>query len=283
MNGTEEKGNVVFDDTDDSKLEIYISFNESRKAKVDFELSKAFIRYCGITDHGFRMLVLPVLSYDPEDIERFLEGNGLDGLGALPEGSIDNFDSVSEESDRENDENTGRLVQSNTEVATLPRTPNSSNNVPYLDSGLAVSDSSSFLRERIPALDQRISSVRMAAALPSMAPTFVIAQSQTPTNPTHLTQQSTNDATEHRDFNTTLSEVFGTETPSRSSHGASNQRPNAPRFNQSSRTPQTVPGPESMLGIHFQTIGLLGEIFVSKATHGLIDPLHIANSQAAGQ
>jgi len=58
---TEDTGQILFDDFDDRKLEIYLSIKSSRKAIVDFELSNEFIRYCGITDHKFQKLVLPII------------------------------------------------------------------------------------------------------------------------------------------------------------------------------------------------------------------------------
>jgi hypothetical protein len=304
VSGTEDTGNVIFDDADDGKLEIYLSFNDSRKAIVDFQLSEKFIRYCGITDHSLQMLVAPILTYSLDDIEKFLEGYGLDQPSDHLDRSADIPESVSEGND-------------DADTITSPRTPNSGTDIPYRESGLEVSGPSSFLRDRIPALDQSISSVRIAAALPSMTPTLVITPSQSRTNPTHSTpgtgsdakdikypragnellsarvgidqaKQSTVSTTEHEsetphdafefgDFHSTFSEVFRIETPSRNLRRSSTQHPSVPRFSQSPRTPRMEPDPDStMQGIHLQHIGLLGETFVSNAARGLSTPFKLS-------
>ncbi len=143
---TKDTGHIFFDDVDDSKLEIYLSIKNSQKAIVDFELSKEFIRYCGITDHSFQKLVVPIIQYPHEDIEKLLEEYGLDEPGDHNEKSTDLRKSVSEES---NDESVP-IYQVDAGAIPLPRTPSSGMNTLVRESNSQVSRPSSFLRDRIP-------------------------------------------------------------------------------------------------------------------------------------
>jgi len=150
-----------------------------------------------------------------------------------------------------------------------------------------VSRPSSILRDRIPELDQSISSVRVAAALPSTTPTLIITPSQIHTNSrpssdstTHVTnnfQQSTAgiesfsagnvrdetklptpSSTEHRletrhdafnfgNFHSEFSEAFGVATPSPNPRPSSTQRHPIPRYGWSPRSPRMEPDSENAM------------------------------------
>ncbi|KAL5344927.1 hypothetical protein ACLOAV_009880 [Pseudogymnoascus australis] len=182
----EDTNQILFDDTDDSKLEIYLSIKDSRKEIVDFELSKKLIQYCEVTDHKFQGLVLPIIQYPHEEIKKLLEDNGLD--------EQEDHESSSEES---NDEGTlsSQVDTSNTSV---PRTPSSTRNISVRGSSSQTSKPSSILRDRIPGLDQSIMSVSMAAALPSTIPTLIITPSRIRTGPGTSSNSTSHDTWDTR-------------------------------------------------------------------------------------
>jgi hypothetical protein len=94
---TEDTDQIIFHDADISKLEIYLSIKDSPQAMVEFELSKEFIRYCGIINPNFQNLVFPILQYPLEGIEKLLEEYELDGLDDYDKQSTEFAESVSEE------------------------------------------------------------------------------------------------------------------------------------------------------------------------------------------
>jgi hypothetical protein len=191
---TEDTNQILFDDIDDSKLEIYLSIKDSRKEIVDFELSKKIIQYCDITDHRFQALVHPIIQYPHEEIKKLLEDNGLDELDDSSEESTDLSESSSEES---NDERTlsSQVDTSNTPV---PRTPSSSRKISVRGSSSRISKPSSILRDRIPELDQSIISISMAAALPSTIPTLIITPSRIRANPGTSSNSTSHDSLDAR-------------------------------------------------------------------------------------
>lgn len=317
---TEDTSGILFDDADESKLEIYLSIKGAQNAVVDFELSKEFIRYCDITDHSFQKLVLPIIQYPHEEIEKLLEEYGLDEPGDHSEKSNELLMSVSEES---NDEG-APISQFDTSTITRPRTPSSGMNILDQESSSQVSRPSSFLRDRIPELDQSIASIREAAALPTTTPTLIITPSQIRTNANLSfdsifhdkkdTQHSTpgnkllftrtvvdeakqpasstpkrgaetpHDAFDFGNFYSEFSEVFRLDTPSRSARTSSTQHHSVPRYSWSSRASRTEPDQESIMhGLQRQKVGLLGETFVSNASRSFIGPVQTPYSQLIGQ
>ncbi|KAF8854837.1 hypothetical protein BDZ45DRAFT_693078 [Acephala macrosclerotiorum] len=300
---TEDTSRILFDDADDSKLEIYFSIKDSQNVMVDFELSKEFIRYCGITDHSFQKLVLPIIQYPHEEIEKLLEEYGLDEPIDHNEKSTELLKSDSEES---NDES-GSIPQVDTGTMSMsvPRTPSSGMNILDQESNSQVSKPSSSLRDRIPALDQSIASIREAAALPSTIPSLIITPSRIRTNAipsfdsasrdakdvqhfivgnesrsagnvvgeakqsasstTGRGAETPHDAFEFANFHSEFSEVFGLDTPSQSRRVSSTQHHSVPRYSRSPRAAGMEPDPEStMQGLQMQKIGLLGETFINE-------------------
>ncbi|KAH6668745.1 hypothetical protein B0J14DRAFT_518033 [Halenospora varia] len=298
---TEDTGHIIFDDADVSKLEIYLSIKDSRQAMVDFELSKEFIRYCGITDPSFQNLVLPILQYPHEGIEKLLEEYELDGLGDHDEQSTERAESVSEESN----DRSSPIPRVDTSTIPLPRTPSSGINILAQESSSQVSKPSSILRDRIPALDQSIASIRAAAALPSTTPTLIITPSririssrpsfdntysgtnvaqhsraeneslssrnvmgeakESESSTTDPGAETPHDAFEFRNFHSEFAEVFGLDTPSREPRTPSTQHRSVPRYSRSPRSARVEPDQEStMQGLQMQKIGLLGETFVNE-------------------
>lgn len=317
---TEDTGQIIFDDADVSKLEIYLSIKDSRQAMVDFELSKEFIRYCGITDPSLQNLVLPILQYPREGIEELLEEYELDGLGDHDEQSIELAESVSEESN----DRSSPIPRVDTSTIPLPRTPSSGINILAQESSSQVSRPSSILRDRIPALDQSIASIRAGAALPSTTPTLIITPSRIRTSSrpsfdntysgtngaqysraeneslspgnvmgeakesesstTDPGAETPHDAFEFGNFHSEFAEAFGLDTPSRESCTPSTQHHSVPRYSRSPRSARAEPDPEStMQGLQMQKIGLLGETFVSNASRSFIGLVETPFSQLIGQ
>lgn len=315
---TEDTGQILFDDVDDSKLEIYLSIKSSRKAIVDFELSNEFIRYCGITDHNFQKLVLPIIQYPHEEIEKLLEEHGLDELDDHNERFTDLRGSASEDSSDES----SPIFQAGTIPS--PRTPSSGMTILVPETSSQVSRPSSILRDRIPELDQSISSVRVAAALPSTTPTLIITPSKIRTNSgtssdstsrvandvqhstagvellsagnvrdetklstpssTELGPETRHDAFDFGNFHSEFSEAFGLATPSQNPRPSSTQRHSVPRYSWSPRSPRMEPDSENaMHGLQMQKIGLLGETFVSNASRSLVGLGQTPCSQLIGQ
>jgi hypothetical protein len=323
---TEDTGKIIFDDDDVCKLDIYISIKHSQEVKVDFELSKEFIRYCDITDPNFQKLVLPILQYPREDIENLLEEYGLYGIGDHDEQATELVESVSEES------NDGSPPTPRVDSSTIfsPGTPDSGTDLLAQESSSQVSMPSSILRDRIPALDQSIASIQATAALPSTTPTLIITPSKIRTGSRSSSDNkycevqgahqsradnespspgngmgeagdsdsSTNysgtetpyDAFEFRRFHSEFAEEFGLDSPSRGPRTSSTQHHSVPRYRRSPRysgsssSARAEPDPErTMQGFQNQKIGLLGETFVSNASHSFICLAETSCSQPKGQ
>lgn len=301
---TEDTSHILFDDADDSKLEIYIPIKDSQNAMVDYQLSKEFIRYCGITDHNFQKLVHPIIQYPYDKIEKLLEEYGLDEPTDHNEKSTELMKSVSEESSDES--GPFSQIDTGTMSMSLPRTPSSGMDTFDQESNSQVSKPSSSLRDRIPALDQSIASVREAAALPSTTPSLIITPSRIRANAspsfgstsreandvqhtivrnesrssgnvmddakqstfstTERGDETPHDAFEFANFNAEFSEVFGLGT-SQSPRVSSTQHYSVPRYGRSPRTARVESDAEStMQGLQRHKIGLLGETFVSHAS-----------------
>lgn len=190
----EDTNQILFDDTNKGKLEIYLSIKDSRKEIVDFELSRKLIQYCEVTEYKFQVLVLPIIQYPHEEIKKLLEDNGLDELDDHGDNSNNLLESSSEES---NDEDTlsSQVDSSNTSV---PRTPSSTRNISVRGSSSQTSKPSSILRDRIPELDQSIMSVSMAAALPSAIPALIITPSRIRTGPSTSSNGTSHDTWDAR-------------------------------------------------------------------------------------
>jgi hypothetical protein len=268
---TEDTGKIIFDDDDVCKLDIYISIKHSQEVKVDFELSKEFIRYCDITDPNFQKLVLPILQYPREDIENLLEEYGLYAIGDHDEQATELAESVSEES---NDGSTPTPRVDNSTIFS-PGTPDSGTDLLAQESSSPVSMPSSILRDRIPALDQSIASIQATAALPSTTPTLIITPStirsgsrstsdnkycetkgahqsradnespspgngmgeagESDSSTTHSGAETPHDAFEFRRFRSEFAEEFGLDSPSRGPRTPSTQHHSVPRYRRSPR------------------------------------------------
>jgi hypothetical protein len=323
---TEDTGQIIFDDADICKLDIYISIKHSQQVKVDFELSKEFIRYCDITDPNFQKLVLPILQYPREDIENLLEEYGLYGIGDHDEQTTELAEPVSEESN----DGSPPIPRVDTSTIFSPRTPSSGTVLLAQESSSQVSRPSSALRDRIPALDQSIASIQATAALPSTIPTLIITPSKTRTgsrsssentyyeakgahqsraenespspgngmgeakesesSTTYSGAETPHDAFEFRRFHSEFAEEFGLDSPSRGPRTSSTQDHSVPRYRRSPRysgsssSARAEPDPERIMqGFQNQKIGLLGETFVSNASHSFICLAETSCSQLKGQ
>ncbi|PMD48990.1 hypothetical protein L207DRAFT_505973 [Hyaloscypha variabilis F] len=165
ITGAADTSSLLFDYTDQTNLDITYVLN-LEPAILNFELSKVFIEICGISNEKLAKLVLPILTFPLGEIDNLLDSYGLDSLGDLRGHPADTVDSVSELS--EDDDAEDSLIRETVPTALAPDTPP---RPPH-------SSPSSFLRDRIPALDARISSVQAAAAHPTMTPTVIISPSQ---------------------------------------------------------------------------------------------------------
>ena len=286
--GAEDASNLLFDDKDQNSMEITYALN-TEEAIVNFELSEYFIEFCGIKNEKLAKLVLPILTYPFAGIGQLLESHGLDLTNdphGRPAQTSDSVDELSEEEDAENSQ-----THETTSIATSPTTPLNPTS----------SDRSSFLRDRIPALDERILSIQAAAAQPDMTPTLIMNPSQRMNNPTGLLlgahsnsnetfnssprsgsgpheanfagsstpsvnrrgAPSSNDAFEFGDMRSALPEIFATPTPSSRNGTSMPRRSHGSRFNLTPNS-RSEPDPSHIMeGIHNQYIGLQGEVFVS--------------------
>ncbi|PVH86308.1 hypothetical protein DL98DRAFT_650337 [Cadophora sp. DSE1049] len=297
---TEETNQILFDDTDDSTIEIYLSIKGTQKPKADFELSKEFIRYCVITDHSLQGLVLPIIQYPLAEIENLLEGYGLDAPIGYDEESTELLQSTSVEKDDES----GSTFRDSPDLMSSPKTPNRGANT-LDDAPNTQASRRSSLRDNIPALNQSIAFVREVATLPSTTPTVIVTSSRvrttataflneevlehsipedilgsagkkmnrasqsTTSRPEDETRSSPN-AFDFANFHTEFSETFGLNIPSQSRQTSSTQNystpkySRSPRYSRSSHGTRVTPDPEStMFGLQMQKIGLLGESFVN--------------------
>lgn len=267
------------------------------QAVVENQLSKEFIRYCSIPI-GQHTMVGPILNFPHESLRHFLDENGLDG-------SLEVSDNITSSLQINAGANEGLdrnpLANIVHEVAAAPGMPNSDPQAAFQELGTEVSRQPSLLRERIPTLDESISAVRRAAALPTTAPTLITAPSreraslansvlgiagalsnneqtpnQTRIHPTgQLFAPATNARAEPpsspldmRDLQATFSEVFSVETTLQASQRTSARAVTPSIFGVSSRTARLNANSDanpahSTLSLHYQHIGLLGEIFVS--------------------
>lgn len=230
--GADDTGSLIFDDTDESKLDIIYVLN-TEEAILNFELSKDFIEFCDITDKQLEKLVHPILTYPLKDIEKLLESYGLDMPNDLHSGSAETFDSVNEL----NEENDADIVENSpisetTSIAIAsPRIPSPRSSTPQTPPDRLFSGQSSKLRDRIPALDERISSVKAAATQPNMSPTLIITPSQRMNIRTPLIPGIVSNSNEilPSTISRTESELLlpeiqlaGPSTPSASRHGPQN-------------------------------------------------------------
>jgi hypothetical protein len=227
--GADDTSSLLFDDTDKSKLDIIYALNPE-EAILNFELSEDFVEFCGITDKKLEKLVLPILTYPLKGIETLLESYGLDLPNDPHSNSAETLDSVSELSE-ENDAENSRIREINSSAIPSPMIPSSRSGVPHTPPDPPLSSQSSFLRDRIPALDERILSVRAAAARQNITPTLVITPSQrtnmsTPLMPGILTNSNeisfpTMSRTESG-LPPPETKFGGSSTPSASGHGPQN-------------------------------------------------------------
>ncbi|KAG4432653.1 hypothetical protein IFR05_011856 [Cadophora sp. M221] len=297
---TEETNQILFDETDDSTIEIYLSIKGTHKPKVDFELSQKFIQYCAITDPNLQSLVLRIIQYPYEEIEQLLEEYGLDEPIDYDEESTELLNSTPVEKDDES----GSTFRESLDLMHSPRTPNRGANIPDDVPNTQVSRRSS-LRDNIPALDQSIASIREVAALPTTTPTLIVTPSRVRTTATSFLNEevlehpisegilgsagkkpngasqsttprpedetrSSPNAFDFTKFRTDFSESFGLNTPPRHHQTSSTQNystpqySRSPRYHRSSHYPGVTPDPAStMFGLQMQKIGLLGESFIN--------------------
>jgi len=179
--GVEERGSVIFDEASDDALDIYISFNGSVEAVIKNQLAEKFIRFCDIPENR-HLMVGPILNYPLENLRYFLDEHGLDI-------SIDqhSFPSNDSQVDTEFDEDIepSHSINDIQELTSRPRTPNSNQRTAFLPLATEDLGQPSLLRQRIPELDESISIVRRAAALPSTAPTLIVTPSRMQASPSN--------------------------------------------------------------------------------------------------
>jgi hypothetical protein len=227
--GADDTSSLLFNDTDKSKLDITYVLN-TEEAILNFELSEKFVEFCGITDKKLGKLVGPILTYPLKDIEKLLQSYGLDLLNDPHSDSAETFDSVSELSEEDDAENSP-IREINSNAIASPRTPSPRSGIPHTPPDPPLSGQSSFLRDRIPALDERISFVKVAAARPNMTPTLVITPSQRMNIPTPLMTDILNNSNKISSSTTSKTEsgllspetdFAGSSTPSASGHEPQN-------------------------------------------------------------
>lgn len=155
MEGVEDTGIVVFDQTDEEKLDIYVSSDPTKQGLLNCQLSEEFIKYCEISKPEYRQLVLKILILPLTEIERYLEDYDLDSRDAANQmGPNSQVFSPFEQFD-----------ENIPETAISLRTSGTS-----LDMCLGRREGPLSLRETIPTLDQAISSVRQAASSQEVQP-----------------------------------------------------------------------------------------------------------------
>jgi hypothetical protein len=164
--GTEEKGSVVFSDADNTRLDIYISRDETTQAVINHELSHQFIQYCGIPNDRY-MMVEPILSYPREELHRFLDEHGLEESLSCPDTQINVPQTNTEVNE---DEGEDEVVEISRDSFIARRTPNSSRATIPPNPGFEVSRPPSLLGERVLQPSGGVLSVGRATALPSTRP-----------------------------------------------------------------------------------------------------------------
>jgi hypothetical protein len=164
--GVEEKGSVVFNNVDNTRLDIYISRNETTPAVINHALSYQFIQYCGIPNDQY-LMVEPILSYPSEELHRFLDEHGLEESLDRPDMHMNDPQTNTEVNE---DEGEDEVVEISRDSFVASRTPNPSRTTAPPEPDLEVSRSSSLLGERVPQSNGGILSVGRATALPSTRP-----------------------------------------------------------------------------------------------------------------
>jgi hypothetical protein len=137
------------------------------------------VRYCSITDSKLEKLVTAILTFPMDKIDGLIEQYGLDVTDEAPHCVV--HDTISDDGD---DQNAPVLDTNAVQIASQLES-NQERSIPRHFSSVAISDSFSTLRTRIPALTQSLLSVKTAASRRSMAPTLVIAPSESLLNPNH--------------------------------------------------------------------------------------------------
>lgn len=304
MLGVEETDSVIFNEADDDTLDIYISFNGSIQAVVENQLSEKFIQFCGIPENRHR-IVRPILSFPLENLRHFLDENGLDvsvDRPYLPTNDSQIGTEVNEEIERalliddiREVTSTPRTPNSGRHTAFLPLATEDlrqssllRERIPTLDESIAVVRRAAALPNTAPTL---IITPSRVLASPSnlglgsnnnanntISPGAENEQTSPQPRTSHPRDSSTlstevgsevvGSALDMTDLQATFSEVLSIETSSRTSLMTSTQVFSPSSLSRSPRTSglNLVPEPErSMLGLHRQHIGLLGEIFVSQS------------------
>lgn len=164
--GVEEKGSVVFNDADNTRLDIYVSRNETTQAVINHELSRQFIQYCGIPNDRY-LMVEPILSYPFEELQRFLDEHGLEESLDRPDTHMNDPQTNTEVNE---DEGEDEVVEISRDSFVARRSPNSSRATVPPEPDLEVSRPPSLLGERVPQSNGSILSVGRATALPSTRP-----------------------------------------------------------------------------------------------------------------
>lgn len=292
--GADDTGSILFDDSHEDKLEITFALNTDA-AVVNFELGAAFIEFCNIEPKFERMVSL-ILTCRLDDIDDIFEKYGKDLPNYFRTDSNDasDIDSILDE------DNNAAVAELGPHAAASPGAPSPRSNTPRTPAIPLTASPSSFLRDRIPQLDGRISSIKAAASQASMRPTLVgnssrgsIATALIPGAVHDSTQKSPSPAprsgiltpvpdlanfsttTESRNENRNYSNAFNFNdmssalpdifaTPTRPSYNPSRTRHSSPRFSRNPFISRTEPdSSNTMEGIHRQYIGLQGEVFVS--------------------
>lgn len=149
VEGAEDSGIVVFDDTNKDKLDIYFSSDPTKQALLDCKLSEELIKHCEISQPEYKALVLKILILPLSHIERYLEDYDLDNPDVANQMDLNDeaFSSL-EQFDGDSSETAISLIAIGTPPSVRP----------------GCSESPLSLQETIPTLDQTISSVRQAAS-----------------------------------------------------------------------------------------------------------------------
>lgn len=283
--GADDTSSHYFDDTDPSGLDIIYVLN-SERAILNFELSEYFIEFCDITDKHLEKLVVPILTYPLKDIETLLESHGLD----LPQ----DLDMALGETSDESASEAGLIREVNLNTPASPETATARSTNPQSPPSLPRLGHSLSLRNTIPALDERISSIRAAAAQPTMTPTLVITPIQRENAVTSLTAGSLNDSNDilrstaeaylgppstfslqhapsnshdafaFGDMRSALSDIPTAGSPSRNHVTTVSRHSAGASFRRSLQNSRSDPDqPDRMQGLYNQYIGLQGEVFVS--------------------
>jgi hypothetical protein len=143
--GTEEKGSVVFNDADNTRLDIYISRGVTTQAVINHELSRHFIQYCAIPNDRYMMV---------ESLDR-------------PDTHMNDPQTHTEGSE---DEGEDEVVEISRDSFIARRTPNSSRTTIPPKPDFEVSRPPSLLGESVPQPSGSILSVGRATALLSTRP-----------------------------------------------------------------------------------------------------------------